>query len=227
MAKNDELPPMGLPLEEPSSSRYLLGLTAMVVACAALVFAIGYGSIQLSTGPCDELYAEALDGLRAEVEFLKESGATLGVNKVEIQALRASTQVAGDSLEACCEQRKKGAIGEDRFQECKQRATTMAALAAKLVAAHGDPHRGEESDPHDRQPTARHCGRSHRHRQPQRTRRIRGRRSGPAIWFEVRQLTGVPVHPSHPIIGPMKLQCCYLRSLSVISCAGLRREGHR
>jgi hypothetical protein len=139
VAKNDELPPMGLPLEEPSSSRYLLGLTAMVVACAALVFAIGYGSIQLSTGPCDRLYAEALDGLRAEVEFLKESGATLGVNKVEIQALRASTQVAGDSLEACCEQRKKGAIGEDRFQECRQRATTMAALAAKLVAAHGDP----------------------------------------------------------------------------------------
>jgi hypothetical protein len=139
MAKNDELPPMGLPLEEPSSSKYLLGLTAMVIACAALVFAIGYGSLQLSSGPCDELYAEALDGLKSEVEFLKESGAALGVNKVEIQELRAGTQVAGDSLEACCEQKKKGAISEDRFQECKQRASTMAALPAELIAAHGDP----------------------------------------------------------------------------------------
>ncbi len=139
MAKNDELPPMGLPLEEPSSSKYLLGLTAMVIACAAVVFAIGYGSLQFSSGPCDELYAEALDGLKAEVEFLKESGAALGVNKVEIQELRAGTQVAGDSLEACCEQKKKGAIGEDRFQECKQRASTMAALPAELIAAHGDP----------------------------------------------------------------------------------------
>ena len=138
MAKNDELPPMGLPLEEPSSSRYFFGVTAMVVVCGALVFAIGYGSLLLSSGPCDELYAEALGGLEAEVEFLKESGAALGVNKVEIQELRSGTQVAGDSLEACCEQRKKGAISEDRFQDCRDHATTMAALPANLVAAHGD-----------------------------------------------------------------------------------------
>jgi hypothetical protein len=139
VAKNDELPPMGLPLEEPSSFRYLLGVIAMVFACGALVFAIGYGSLQLSSGPCDELYAEALDGLEAEVEFLKESGTALGVNKVEIQELRSGTQVAGDSLETCCEQQKKGAISEDRFQECKDHAATMAALPAELVAAHGDP----------------------------------------------------------------------------------------
>ncbi|MBW2289527.1 MAG: hypothetical protein JRG90_17105 [Deltaproteobacteria bacterium] len=45
----------------------------------------------------DELHGEAIDGLKAEVEFLKESGATLGVNKVEIQELRSAAQVAGDS----------------------------------------------------------------------------------------------------------------------------------
>lgn len=139
MAKNDELPPMGLPLQEPSSSKYILGLTAMVVVCGAVIFAIGYGSLQLSSGPCDELYGKALGGLEAEVDFLKESGAALGVNKVEIQELRSSTQVAGDSLEACCEQQKQGAISEERFQECKRHATTMAALPAELVAAHDDP----------------------------------------------------------------------------------------
>jgi hypothetical protein len=139
VAKSDELPPMGLPLEEPSSSRYFFGVAAMVIVCGALVFAIGYGSLQFSSGPCDELHGEAFDGLKAEVEFLKESGTALGVNKVEIQELRSSTQVAGDSLEACCEQQKKGAISEDRFQECKNHATTMAALPAELVAAHRDP----------------------------------------------------------------------------------------
>lgn len=139
MAKNDELPPMGLPLEEPSSSKYFFGVIAMVAVCGALVLAIGYGSIQLSSGPCDELYSEAFDGLEAEIEFLKESGTALGVNKVEIQELRSGTQVAGDSLEACCEQRNSGAISEDRFQECKHHVTTMAALPAELVAAHGDP----------------------------------------------------------------------------------------
>ena len=139
MAKKDELPPMGLPLEEPSSSRYFFGVTAMVVVCGALIFAVGYGSLQLSSGPCGELYGEALDGLKAEVEFLKESGSALGVNKVEIQELRASTQVAGESLEACCEQQRQGAIGEDQFRECKEHATAMAALPDELVAAHGDP----------------------------------------------------------------------------------------
>jgi hypothetical protein len=138
VAKHDELPPMGLPLEEPSSSKYLFGVTAMVVACGALVFAIGYGALQLSSGPCDELYGAALDGLEAEVEFLKESGAALGVNKVEIQELRSSTQVAGDSLEACCEQQKQGAIGEEKFQECEQHAIAMAALSTELVARHDD-----------------------------------------------------------------------------------------
>jgi hypothetical protein len=139
MAKNDELPPLGLPLKEPSSSRYFFGLTAMVVACGALFFAIGYGSLRLSSGPCDELHGEALGGLEAEVEFLRESGTALGVNNVEVQELRASTQVAGDSLEFCCEQQKEGVLSEDRFQECKQHAATMAALPAELIAAHGDP----------------------------------------------------------------------------------------
>jgi hypothetical protein len=145
VAKNDELPPMGLPLEERSSSRYFLGLTAMIVACGALLFAVGYGSLQLSSGPCDELHDEALGGLRAEVEFLKESGSALGVNKVEIQELRSSTQVAGDSLEACCEQHAQGAIDAERFQECQQHATTMAALPAELIAAHGDPDAAKQA----------------------------------------------------------------------------------
>jgi len=139
VAKNDELPPMGLPLAEPSSSRYFLGVAAMVVVCGALVVAVGYGSLQLSSGPCDELTDQALDGLKAEVEFLKESGAALGVNAVEIQELRSSTQVAGNSLESCCEQHASGAIESAHFEECKQRASTMAALSSELVAAHDDP----------------------------------------------------------------------------------------
>lgn len=138
MANNDELPPMGLPLEEPSSSKYLFGVTGMVVACGALIFAVGYGSLKLASGPCDELSGEALAGLKAEVEFLKESGTALGVNKVEIQELRASTQVAEDSLEACCEQLNQGAIDEDRFQQCQRHAATMATLPAEIVAAHDD-----------------------------------------------------------------------------------------
>jgi len=138
VAKHDELPPMGLPLEEPSSSRYLFGMIAMVIACGAVVFAVGYGSLQLSSGPCDEIHAAALDGLEAEVEFLKESGTTLGVNKVEIQELRSSTRVAGDSLEACCEQHERGGISEEQFAECRQHADTMATLSTKLTAAHED-----------------------------------------------------------------------------------------
>lgn len=138
MAKNDELPPMGLPLVEPSSSRYLLGVIGMVVVCGALVFATGYGSLKFSSGPCDELYAEALDGLNAEVEYLEESGEALGVNKVEIQDLRAGTRIAGNSLEACCEQRNNGAISEEHFQECRDHAATMASISAELVAAHAN-----------------------------------------------------------------------------------------
>jgi hypothetical protein len=129
---------MGLPLQEPSSSKYLLGVIAMVVVCGAAVFAVGYGSLQLSSGPCDELYGQAVDGLEAEVEFLKESGAALGVNKVEIQELRSSTRVAGDSLEACCEQHERGGMSDESFAECKQHADTMATLSTELVAAHED-----------------------------------------------------------------------------------------
>jgi len=138
VAKNDEMPPMGLPLNEPSSSKYLLGLTAMVLVTGALIFGAGYGLLQLSSGPCDELYGEAMDGLRAEVDFLKESGGEFGVNKVEIQELRSSVQVAGDSLKGCCEQQRSGAIDEAAFQQCRDHAAAMAALPAGIVAAHGE-----------------------------------------------------------------------------------------
>jgi hypothetical protein len=138
MAKNDELPPMGLPLNEPSSPKYFLGLVAMVLIVGGLVFAIAFGALQFTSGPCDELYANATDGLRAEVEFLKESGESLGVNKVEIQELRSSTQVAGDSLKACCQQQRDGLISAESFAQCERHASAMAALPAELVAAHGE-----------------------------------------------------------------------------------------
>lgn len=139
MAKNDELPPMGLPLVERSSTGYFFGVIGMVIVCGAAVLAIGYGSLRLSGGPCDALYGEALDGLRAEVEFFRRSGTALGVSKAEIQDLRAGTQVAQESLEACCEQRQEGSISEDVFQECRAHASVIEALPAELAAAHGDP----------------------------------------------------------------------------------------
>lgn len=139
MANNDELPPLGLPPNEPSASGYFGGLTAMVVVTGVLVFGIGYGALQLTSGPCDELYEEAVEGLRAELDFLRESGDALGVNKVEIQELRSSIQVAGDSLEACCEQRMDAQISEASFQQCRDRSAVMAELPADLVAAHSEP----------------------------------------------------------------------------------------
>jgi hypothetical protein len=139
VAKNDELPPMGLPLNEPSSSKYFVGVTAMVVVTGALLFGIGYGALQFASGPCDALHAEAVDGLRAEVDFLKESGGALGVNKVEVQELRASTQIAGDSLNFCCEEQRSGRLDEARFQQCRDHAAAMAALPPEIVAAHGEP----------------------------------------------------------------------------------------
>ena len=139
MAKNDELPPMGLPTAPPSSSGYFFGIITMVILCGAVVLAIGYGSITLQSGPCDELYGEALGGLEAEVDFFRKSGSDVGVSRVEIQELRASTQVAGDSLEACCEQQQEGTISEERFRECRQHASAMAAIPAELAATHSDP----------------------------------------------------------------------------------------
>jgi hypothetical protein len=138
MAKNDDLPPIGLPLVEARSSWYFVRVTAMVIACGALVGAVGYGALRISSGPCEELYGEVLDGLRAEVAFFRKSGSALGMSKVEIQELRASTQVAEESLEACCEQRQDGALSEDRFRECHDHAMVISAIPAKLAAVHGD-----------------------------------------------------------------------------------------
>jgi len=139
MAKNEELPPMGLPLVEPRSSRYFLGIIAMMIVCGGAVLAIGYGSLQLSASACDGLYADALDGLRSEINFFRESGSDLGVSKVEIQELRAGTQVAQESLEACCEQRQDGAIDENQFRECREHAAVLETLPAELAATHDDP----------------------------------------------------------------------------------------
>jgi hypothetical protein len=138
MAKNDELPPMGLPLTKRSSSRYFFGVIAMVVVCGAAVFAVGYGSLHFSRGPCDDLYGEALEGLRAEVKFFRKSGTAIGVSSVEIQELRTSTQLATDSLVACCEQRQEGTLSEKDFRACDERAAEIAALPAVLAAAHDD-----------------------------------------------------------------------------------------
>jgi hypothetical protein len=134
---------MGLPLNEPSSPKYFLGLVAMVLIVGAVVLAGGYGAMQLTSGPCDELYDQALGGLEAEVDFLKESGDAIGVNKVEAQELRTSTQVAGDSLETCCEQR--AAIGAENFAQCEQKAARMAAMPAELIAAHGEPSEAKKA----------------------------------------------------------------------------------
>jgi hypothetical protein len=138
MAKNDELPPIGLPLVEPSSTGYFLRVSAMVVACGAVVLAVGYGWLHVSSGPCDAVYGAALGELRAEVDFFRESGAELGLNTVEIQELRASARVAEDSLMACCEQQREGALSADGFPECDEHASVIAALPAQLAAAHGD-----------------------------------------------------------------------------------------
>jgi hypothetical protein len=128
---------MGLPLQEPSSSKYFAGLAVMVLITGALVLGIGYGALEFSSGPCDALYNDAVGGLKAEVEYLKESGPALGVNKVEIQELRSSTQVAGDSLKACCDQHADGAIDDASFQQCQDHAAEMAELPKALIAAHG------------------------------------------------------------------------------------------
>jgi uncharacterized protein YdeI (YjbR/CyaY-like superfamily) len=131
----NELPPMGLPIREQSSSNYLLGLTVATLATGAVVFALGYGAMQATSGPCDALYSDSVDGLKAQVEFLKKEGAALGINAVEVQELRASTNVAGDALRNCCEQRQDGAISEERFEQCNAQATVMAGLPDELIAA--------------------------------------------------------------------------------------------
>lgn len=139
MTDKNDLPPIGLPIKESSSWRYLLGITTATIATGALVVALGYGALQFASGPCDAIYLEAVSGLRAEVEFLKDRGAAIGVNAVEVQELRTSTRVAGEALKACCLQRQEHAISEERYLECQDQARVMARLPADLVAARNEP----------------------------------------------------------------------------------------
>jgi len=139
VSKHEELPTMGLPIREPSSSRYGLGLVAATLATGAIVLGLGYGALQFTSGPCDELYRDGVDGLKAQVDYLKDNGLAIGVNAVEIQELRSSTQVAGEALRNCCEQRRDGSISEANFQQCNDQAQAMAALPEALIAARGEP----------------------------------------------------------------------------------------
>ena len=145
VSKHEELPPMGLPIREQSSSKYMLGLVVATVITGALVLGLGYGMLQLTGGPCEEFYREGVDGLKAQVDYLKDNGTALGVNAVEIQELRASTQVAGDALRSCCEQRQEGAISEENYRQCGEQAKAMAALPDALVAARNEPDAAKDA----------------------------------------------------------------------------------
>lgn len=140
MPKNEELPPIGLPIRQRSSTGYFFGIAAMVVVCGAAALGLGYGWLELSRGPCHDRYDDLLVGLRAEVEFFRKSGDTLGLGSTELHELRTGAQLAEESLLACCEQHEAGSSGADHFAACDAQGAEIAAVQQRLAETRNRPN---------------------------------------------------------------------------------------
>jgi len=140
MSRNEELPPIGLPIQQRSSSGYFFGILGAIALCGAAAFGLGYGWLQLSTGHCDERYSEPLAALDAEVEFFRTSDVDTGLSSVELHDLRSSARLAKEALIACCEQQEDGGAGEAAFAACDAQVTEIAAVQGRLAAARERPN---------------------------------------------------------------------------------------